>query len=66
MIELLKKHLINDYGLKSGDESPSFSLPTIQLKEEFIIKFMNGLKENGFTVAHSEKDEYTNFSIKKN
>jgi hypothetical protein len=58
--------IINDYGLKSGDESPSFSLPTVQLKEEFIIKFMNELKENGFTIVINSENVYTNMTIKKN
>ena len=42
--------LIDGYGLKPGKLSPSFTLPNVQLEEEFIKKFFEAAKSHGYDV----------------
>jgi len=59
--------LINGYNLQPGKLSPPFTLPNVQLEEEFIKKFFNVAKENGYEVVSnpSEREGYTTFNFKR-
>jgi hypothetical protein len=57
--------LINGYNLQPGKLSPPFSLPNIQLEEEFIKKFFKAAEDNGYKVESraSEREGYTTFNF---
>ena len=57
--------LINDYNLQPGKLSPSFTLPNIQLEEEFIKKFFKAAEDKGYQVISkpSEKEGSTTFNL---
>ena len=57
--------LVDDYGLKSGEFSPSFTLPNYQIEKEFIVKFLNAAKEHGFEVFSNKGEYRTEFKFKK-
>lgn len=57
--------LINGYNLQPGKLSPPFTLPNVQLEEEFIKKFFKAAEDNGYKVVSkpSEKEGFTTFNF---